>query len=140
MANPSVTSGGGRIKKVSRKKAKVGLPPSKLRQPIPESRAAVREWPKLEIFTEGQLAKSRKAVANLYGKTFASKASDPLCQALATVQAFALEAVAPRPRPTILEFSTKEVDHAEVRKIVVALAGSVGAVPAALLRIAQRRA
>jgi hypothetical protein len=30
--------------------------------------AAVRDWPLLEVFSEGAAAKSRKAIANQYGK------------------------------------------------------------------------
>src|SRR5258708_4564292 len=99
---------------------------------------AVREWPQLEIFTQGQLAKSRSAVGNQYRKTFASKATDRLCQALATVQSFALEATAPQPRPTILEFSYETVKPADIRRRAVTLAGVTESFPAALLHLARR--
>src|SRR5947209_19783905 len=82
---------------------------------------AVREWPKLEIFTKGEIAKCRGTVANEYGKAFASKASDRLCQALATVQSFRTAAITPQPRPTILEFSAPQVKTAEFNKRVAAL-------------------
>src|SRR5712691_2315181 len=101
------------------------------------ARTAVREWPRLEIFTKGQIAKSRSTVGNQYGKTFASKASDYLCQALATVQSFAVEATAPQPRPMILEFSAPTPKPAEIRKRAVTLAGAAEAPHPALLRLAR---
>src|SRR5947209_5230390 len=102
---------------------------------------AVREWPKLEIFTKGEIAKCRGTVANEYGKAFASKASDRLCQALATVQSFRTEAITPQPRPTILEFSAPQVKTAEFNKRVAALAGveTVETAPPVLHRIARSR-
>ena len=99
--------------------------------------AAVHEWPKLEIFSEGQLSTAKKSIANRYGKAFASKASDRLCQALATVRSFALEAVAPQPRPIILEFSVQAVNPAEVRNRAVTLSGVRRGIPPALLRLAR---
>jgi serine protease AprX len=98
---------------------------------------AVREWPVLEIFSEGELTRTRKKIADQYGKTFASKASDHLCQALSTVSSFALEAVAPQPRPIILEFSRPTVPGPEARKRAVAL-GAEGVISPALLRVARR--
>jgi serine protease AprX len=100
----------------------------------------VREWPRLEVFSEGQLARSRKSVTDQYGKTFAAKASDQLCQALATVRAFALEAAAPQPRPVILEFSQPEPSPEAIRGRAAALAGPAEALPVALHRLAQRQA
>lgn len=100
--------------------------------------AAVHEWPKLEIFSQGQIAKARKTIGDQYGNTFASKASDRLCQALATVQLFAMETVASRPRPTILEFTQPAIDPAEVLNRAVTLGAKREAVPPMLLRLARR--
>ncbi|HEV3041656.1 MAG TPA: S8 family serine peptidase [Candidatus Angelobacter sp.] len=98
---------------------------------------AVREWPKLEIFSKREIARCRATVANEYGKAFASKASDRLCQALATVRSFQTEAAAPQPRPTILEFSEPQIKSAEFNKRIAVLAGEAEAAPLALHRIAR---
>ena len=111
----------------------------KIEGKVRELGKAVREWPKLEVFTKSAIARCRTTVANEYGKAFASKASDHLCQALATVQAFRTEAVAPKPRPTILEFSEPRMKSSEFNKYIAALAGAIETVPPALHRIARIR-
>lgn len=98
----------------------------------------VHEWPQLEVFAESEIAKCRRNVANRYGKVFAAKASDRLCQALDTVSAFAAEAFAPQPRPTILEFTVARAKPAEATSRASMLAGTTEAVSTALLRTAQR--
>lgn len=140
MAKKRSTTTSGAARESARKKATAQPLRPKLRSALPGAITAVREWPRLEVFTEGQLAKSRKTVANQYGKIFAAKASDSLCQALATVQLFALEAAGPQPRPTILEFSRPLSNLNEIRNRAAALAGREESVPAALLRIAGRQA
>lgn len=100
---------------------------------------AVSEWPRLDVFSVKESSRSRKTVESRYGKAFASKASDQLCQALATVQQFALESSAPRPRPTILEFSRPQAEPAAILKSAMTLAGTKQTAPSALIRIARRQ-
>jgi len=100
---------------------------------------AVREWPKLEVFSKGPAAQSRKMVENTYGKAFASKASERLCQALWTVQSYGLETVASSsPRPTIIECAPTEAPAAEVRNRARTLAGRAEGIAPALLLLARR--
>ncbi len=140
MTERKSSSRGRAAGKSARKKPAAGPPRAKPPAAGPEGVPVVREWPKLEVFTEGQLAKSRKTVADQFGKTFASKSSDRLCQALATVRAFALEVVAPQPRPLVLEFSRTETSPDRIRGRAATLSGSAEALPAALQRLAQRQA
>src|SRR5258708_16137987 len=101
--------------------------------------AAVREWPKLDVFTEGESAKARKMVTNSYGRAFASKASDRLCQALSTVRSFGLESVSARsPRPTIVECTPPEAPASEVRNRAVTLGGAVESIAPSMLLLARR--
>jgi serine protease AprX len=106
----------------------------------PPSTPAVHDWPKLEVFSEGQLAIARKTVTNQYGAVFASKASDRLCQALSTVSLFALESVGPSPRPVILEFSVAAVKPDDVQKRAAMIAGTESINSQVLLRTARRHA
>lgn len=114
-------------------------PPAAITPPaLSPSGGRVSDWPRLEIFTEGQAAISRKTVESRYGKAFASKASNHLCQALATVQQFALESSAPRPRPTILEFKLLSASPEDIRKRATALGGSAEPPSRAMMRMARR--
>jgi hypothetical protein len=98
----------------------------------------VRDWPKLETFAQGPIAISRSAVTNQYGKAFATKASDELCQALATVQAFALESTGAAPRPVILEFDSSAPASADVARRAVALNGSSEPPTPGIILLARR--
>src|SRR5438270_92265 len=120
------------------KKAKSPKALKKAIEPLQAASAAVRDWPLLEVFSEGNLSKARKAVRNQFGAAFASKATDRFCQALTTVQSFALESVAPQPRPTILECSSGEVSSADVKKRATTLAGIEKDIPPMVLRLAKR--
>ena len=89
----------------------------------PRAKVAVRAWPELEVFSETPSAKARKTVANQYGKAFANKTTERLCQALATVQLFQLEAAGPQPRAIVLEFSPPPAvleKHVRIRAAVLA--------------------
>lgn len=99
---------------------------------------AVSLWPSFEILTKTKPTQARKFVESAYGKSFASKASDRLCQALGVVQQFALESAAPRPRPTILEFAPPEIKENDVANRAMMLGGPESKSAPGLLRIAKR--
>lgn len=132
-------------RKAAKKAAPKSAPPTGAPQPtsapVTESPAqpVVHDWPKLEIFSPGQLTTARNAVKNQYGSSFASKATDRLCQALSTVSLFALESAGPRPRPVILEFSVPEVKDADIAKRAVAMAGVESVKTPLVLRAAKRQ-
>jgi serine protease AprX len=119
------------------KKTAGAAPPAAMLESV--AKPVVRDWPRLEIFSEGQLTTARKAVRNQYGASFASKATDRLCQALSTVSLFALESAGPRPRPVILEFSAPAVNDGEVAKRVAAMAGAESVTTPSALRTARRQ-
>src|SRR5580765_1640830 len=103
-------------KQIVKKKAPATRKKVPLSASLPALLTSVREWPKLEVFREGPAALSRKMVENNFGKAFAAKASERLCQALWIVQSYGLESVASSsPRPTIIECAPPEAPTSEVR-------------------------
>jgi len=117
-----------------RKRAATKTRGSRLLENLAEAAAgaAVREWPQIEVFTAGALAKARGAIKNLYGKDFASKATDALCETLQTVHSFGVEAV--EARPMVLEFTAPSVSARQIAGLTRQLAGAGDAI-AALGRI-----
>ena len=111
-------------------------PPAAMAESV--AKPVVRDWPRLEIFSGGQLATARTAVKNQYGSSFESKATDRLCQALSTVSLFALESAGPRPRPVILEFSAPAVKNDDIAKRAAAMAGVESINTPLVLRAAKR--
>ena len=126
-------------KQIVKKKAPATRKKIPLSASLPAHLTSVREWPKLDVFREGPAALSRKMVENNFGKAFAAKASERLCQALSIVQSYGLESVASSsPRPTIIECAPPEAPTSEVRNRAKTLAGAAESVAPALLLLARR--